>query len=67
VERWFALLTERQIKRVAHTSVHQLQEAIAQFLKVNNAAPKPFIWTKTADAILEKVKRNAADTLRAHA
>ncbi len=67
VERWFALLTERQIKRAAHTSVRQLQEAIEQFLNVSNAAPKPFVWTKTADEILNKIARYAADTLRAHA
>jgi transposase len=67
VERWFALLTERQIKRSAHTSVRQLQEAIEQFLRVSNAAPQPFVWTKTADEILSKVARYAADTLRAHA
>jgi transposase len=67
VERWFALLTQRQIKRGAHTSVRQLQAAIEEFLKVSNSAPKPFVWTKTADQILEKVARYAADTLRAHA
>jgi transposase len=66
VESWFALLTERQIKRGAHTSVRQLQEAIEQFLKVSNDAPKPFVWTKTADEILEKVARYADATLRAH-
>jgi len=67
VERWFGLLTERQIKRGAHTSVRQLQGAIEQFLQTSNAAPKPFVWTKTADEILNKVARYAADTLRAHA
>lgn len=67
VERWFALLTERQIKRGTHTTVRQLQEAIEQFLEVSNAAPKPFVWTKTADQILDKVARYAAETLRAHA
>jgi transposase len=66
VERWFALLTERQIKRAAHTSVRQLKEAIEQFLNASNVAPKPFVWTKTADEILNKVARYAADTLRAH-
>lgn len=66
VERWFGLLTERQIKRAAHTSVRQLQAAIEQFLQASNAAPKPFVWTKTADEILDKVARYAADTLRAH-
>jgi transposase len=67
VERWFALLTERQIKRGAHTSVRQLQEAIAKFLRVSNEAPKPFVWTKTADEILDKVARYAGETLRSHA
>jgi len=67
VERWFGLLTERQIKRAAHTSVRQLQGAIEEFLRVSNAVPKPFVWTKTADQILDKVARYAADTLRAHA
>jgi len=66
VERWFGLLTQRQIKRGAHTSVRQLQRAIEEFLQVSNAAPKPFVWTKTADAILDKVARYAAETLRAH-
>jgi transposase len=66
VERWFGLLTERQIKRGAHTSVRQLQAAIEEFLQVSNAAPKPFVWTKTADQILDKVARYAAETLRAH-
>jgi len=66
-ERWFALLTERQIKRAAHTYVRQLEAAIAQFMSVSNAAPKPFVWTKTANEILDKVARYAADTLLAHA
>ena len=66
VERWFALLTERQIKRGAHTSVAELEAAIHEFLQVSNSSPKPFVWTKTADEILDKVARFAADTLKAH-
>jgi len=66
VERWFALLSERQIKRGAHTSVGQLQAAIEQFLSVSNQASRPFVWTKTADEILDKIARYAGDTLRAH-
>lgn len=66
VERWFALLTERQIKRGAHTSVNQLKGAIEIFIDQNNKSPKPFIWTKSADQILEKVGRLAARTLQAH-
>ena len=67
VERWFGLLTERQIKRGAHTSVVQLKDAITNFIERSNQSTKPFIWTKTADQILEKVARLAARTLQAHA
>lgn len=67
IERWFALLTERQIKRGAHTSVRQLREAIEEYIRITNKAPKPFVWTKTADEILEKVARFASETLQAHA
>jgi transposase len=66
VERWFALLTERQLKRGAHTSVRQLKAAIEEFIAVSNRAPKPFVWTKTADEIFEKIARYSAETLRAH-
>jgi len=66
VERWFALLTERQIKRGAHTSVTQLKRAIESFIEINNQSPKPFVWTKTADQIFAKIARYAQGTLRAH-
>ena len=55
VERWFALLTEKQIKRGAHRSTRQLEEAIRRFLDVHNEEPKPFVWTKTADQIFDKL------------
>jgi transposase len=57
VERWFALLTEQQIRRGSHRSTRQLVEAIEHYLTLTNAAPKPFIWTKTADQILASVRR----------
>jgi transposase len=66
VERWFALLTERQLRRGSHLSVVQLRKAIEQFLEVTNEAPKPFIWTATADQILGRIARFAQRTLRAH-
>jgi transposase len=66
VERWFALLTERQIKRGAHTSVGQLKAAIMGYIEQTNRSPKPFVWTKTADEILERVGRLAARVLQAH-
>lgn len=67
VERWFALLTERQIKRGSHTSVQQLEAAIQEFIKVHNQQPKPFRWTKSADQILASIARFATSTLAAHA
>jgi transposase len=57
VERWFALLTERQIKRGVHRSTQALENAINHYLKFTNENPKPFIWTKTADEILASVAR----------
>ena len=66
VERWFALLTERQIKRGSHRSVEQLEDAIREFIKVHNQQPKPFRWTKSADQILASITRFATATLAAH-
>ena len=57
VERWFALLTEKQLRRGVHRSVRELREAIRPYLEQHNRHPKPFIWTKTADQILESVAR----------
>jgi transposase len=57
VERWFAALTEKQIRRGSFRSTQELETAIHAFLAEHNAAPKPFIWTKSADAILDSVAR----------
>ena len=57
VERWFALLSEKQIKRGAHRSTRALEEAIHHYLTLTNAAPQPFIWTKTADEIFASIAR----------
>jgi transposase len=57
VERWFATLTERQIRRGTHRSTVELERTIRDYLSVNNRDPKPFVWTKTADQILESIKR----------
>ena len=57
VERWFAQLTEKQIKRGAHPSTRALEAAIRAYIAVSNTAPKPFVWTKTADEILASVAR----------
>ena len=55
VERWFAELTAKQIRRGTHRSTLQLEAAIKDYMAAHNADPKPFVWTKTADEILAKV------------
>lgn len=57
VERWFAELTRKQIKRGAHRSVKELEGAIRCFIDTHNENPKPFKWTKSADEVLASVKR----------
>ena len=57
VERFFGLLTEKQLKRGVFTSVKELEAAIHDFIARHNESPKPFVWTKSAEAILEKVNR----------
>jgi transposase len=57
VERWFALLTEKQLRRGVHRSTRELEAAIQRYLDETNNHPKPFIWTKTADEILESLAR----------
>ncbi len=66
VERWFALLTQRQIKRGTHRSVHELERAIRDFIQHHNRDPKPFQWVKTADEILASIARFAQLTVRDH-
>ena len=59
VERWFREITEKRIRRGVFRSVHELQAAIIEYLHVNNASPKPFIWTASVQGILDKVTRAA--------
>jgi transposase len=53
VERWFAELTSRKLRRSAHRSVTELEADIRAWINEWNKDPKPFVWTKTADEILE--------------
>jgi transposase len=53
VERWFAELTNRKLRRSAHRSVTELENDIRKWITEWNKNPKPFVWTKTADQILE--------------
>ncbi len=57
VERWFAALTEKQIRRGVHRSTRELELAIERYLETTNQHPRPFKWTKTADQILASVAR----------
>ena len=55
VERWFAELTTRQLRRGVHRSVAALERAIREFLDQHNTAARPFVWTKSADEILASI------------
>jgi transposase len=62
-ERWFALLSERTLKRASHRSTRELERDIREFLKRTNEEPRPFIWTKSADQILASIRRFCQYTL----
>ena len=57
IERWFGKLTDKTIRRGAFHSVPDLITAIEAYLKASNQDPQPFVWTATAEQILEKVRR----------
>ena len=57
VERWFAEITEKRIRRGSFLSVPKLEKAIHEYLEHNNENPKPFVWTADADLILGKIQR----------
>src|SRR2546425_9170281 len=65
VERWFAELTNKRIRRGVFRSVKDLETAIREYIDVHNADPKPFVWTKTADQILASIARYAQRTTAA--
>lgn len=57
VERWFADLTMRHLRRGTHRSSQALEKAIKNHLLIYSENPKPFVWVKTADEILESMRR----------
>src|SRR6266498_4157678 len=57
VERWFRELTNKAIRRGVFRSVPELIAAIDEYLQAHNDDPKPFVWTATAESILDKVRR----------
>lgn len=57
VERWFAELSQKAVRRGVFQSVEDLEQAIARFMKEWNANPSPFVWTASVERILEKIER----------
>ena len=57
VERWFAELTRKRLRRGVYTSTRQLEADIHSFIERHNENPRPYRWTKSADEILSSVKR----------
>lgn len=64
VERFFANLTEKQLRRGVHCSTRELQAAITEYIETVNVSPRPFLWTKSADDILASIKRFCLATLK---
>ena len=60
VERFFAVLTQKQIRRGVFTSVPQLEKCLREFLQSYNENPRALVWTKTVEEIVEKVRRGRA-------
>jgi transposase len=57
VERWFSELTTKLLRRGSHRSVRQLNAEIRQWIDTWNENPRPYVWTKTAEQILDSIKR----------
>src|SRR6056297_1463006 len=66
VERFFAEITSKRIRRGSYSSVHDLEGAIYDYLLLHNAKPKPFVWSKTAEDIITRERRaiDALDEIR---
>ena len=60
VERWFREITDKAIRRGSFGSLDDLIAAIEEYIRVHNDDPKPFMWTATAEEIIEKVRRGRA-------
>ena len=63
VERWFALLEQKALKRGVHRSTSELEKAIYEFIAASNDEPRPYLWTKSADDILANLRRFCGRTL----
>lgn len=60
IERWFAALTEKRLRRGSFFSVEELTQAIEEYLKETNRQPKPFLWTASVQKIMDKINRCSA-------
>ena len=56
MERWVAETAQKQIRQGSFRSTQALEQAIGEYLPVYNEKPKPFVWTKSADQVLESLK-----------
>jgi Arc/MetJ family transcription regulator len=56
VERGFAALTEKQLRRVVHRGTRELEAAIQRYVGATNAQPKPFGWTRAADDVVASIR-----------
>jgi hypothetical protein len=61
-ERWFTELTNRKLRRSAHRSVTELETDVRRWINEWNANPKPFVWIKTADKILNTLAASAHES-----
>lgn len=66
VERLFAELTERQIRRLAVSSIDELEAAIHDYLEARNSSPRPFTWTASVEDIVIRVQRGNATVATVH-
>lgn len=62
VESWFSVLSTRRLRRGSFSSTRQLENAVRRYIDDSNQSPTPFVWTKTADEILDSVKRFCLQT-----
>ena len=63
---WFSILRARQLKRGRFRSTRAMENAIRSYVAINNDYPKPFVWTKTADEILQSVAEFCVRTSNSH-
>jgi len=59
-ERWFAELTTKKLQRSTHTSVQQLNKDIRAWIETWNDNPRPYVWVKTTDQILDSIAHYCA-------